>query len=134
MGERLGGLVGWRLIPRGAGGQRRVRRDSVSLDQQSVQHDQYQQDAGDHHHVGAVEPHQDRHAVGEVRGEPEAGAAEKVTELDVVTEGLVALLVPLEHGPGEDGEQDQAEHRDADQPVALISGNIVLLMMFQNSY
>nr|WP_258049589.1 hypothetical protein [Streptomyces finlayi] len=66
----------------------------------------------------AVEPQQDRHPVGQLRGEPDPGPAEQLSHVQIMDQRLISLLVPLQDGAGEHGEEGEQEHRGAHDPVA----------------
>ena len=87
VGEGLGRLTGRRLVAGLVGGQRRVRGDLVPLDEQRVQRGEHDDEPGDDDDVRGVQPHQDRDPVGEVRGEPQAGPAQELADLEVVERG-----------------------------------------------
>jgi hypothetical protein len=96
-----------------------VGSSAGALHEQTVKRDENQDQPGDHDNVGAIQPDQDRHLVSKARGEPQPSTAQELPDLQVVPECLKALLVPLQDGAREHGQDHQAEHGDADEPVAF---------------
>ncbi len=69
-------------------------------------------------HGRAVQSREQREMVGERRRDPQLDRGDQFADLDVVAEGLEALLVPLQGRAGEHRQRRQAEHRHTDEVAA----------------
>src|SRR3990172_7497256 len=97
----------------------RHRRYAVVLDQVEVGCHQADEEQGQDGDVRDEQALQDGRAGRELRREPDTDAAQQLPYLLVMQQRLPPLLVPLEHGAGEDETEHHREQTDADDPVQL---------------
>ena len=104
-------LPGFRLF--------RERRQLMILDVKQVQSDQRNGEQGEQADVPHIDAAQQRHPLRELFGERQAEDTHALRHPQKMREGLVRLLVPLQHGAGKQQADHHQQQAHADIPVDL---------------